>query len=58
MTSLNVHPFLLSFLRGSMEAIPIPSPREDRAGEQIVKDAGFTLAGFEEVETAAEGAKD
>ncbi len=39
MTSLNVHPFLFSFLRGSMEAIPIPSPREDRAWEQIVKDA-------------------
>ncbi len=39
MTSLNVHPFLFSFLRGSMEAIPIPSPREDRAWEQIVNDA-------------------
>ena len=30
---------------------------EEKA-QQIVKDAGFTLAGFEKVETAAEGTKD
>ncbi len=30
---------------------------EEKA-QQIVKDAGFTLAGFERVETAAEGTKD
>ena len=30
---------------------------EEKA-QQIVKDAGFTLAGFEEVETAGEGTKD
>ena len=30
---------------------------EEKA-QQIVKDAGFTLAGFEKVEAAAEGAKD
>ncbi len=30
---------------------------EEKA-QQIVKDAGFTLAGFEKVETGAEGTKD
>ena len=30
---------------------------EEKA-QQIVKDAGFTLAGFEKVETATEGTKD
>ncbi len=30
---------------------------EEKA-QQIVEDAGFTLAGFEKVETAAEGTKD
>ncbi len=30
---------------------------EEKA-QQIVKDAGFTLAGFEKIETAADGTKD
>ena len=30
---------------------------EEKA-QQIVQDAGFTLAGFEKIETAAEGTKD
>ncbi len=39
MTSLTVHPFLLTFLRGSREHIPVPSSREDGAWEQIISDA-------------------
>ena len=39
MTSTNVHPFLLSLLRGTGEQAPLPSSREDQAWERIISDA-------------------